>query len=82
MMATIAQESDEVFEKPSAGAEIPSAAAVQLLREASLLVRKIAVPATGKGAVLLAANGLAARANGAAFTSFPGVASAGAGFPR
>jgi hypothetical protein len=61
-MTTIAQDSHEIFAKASSGTENPSSAAVQLLREASLLVRKIAALATGKGAVLLASNGLAARA--------------------
>ena len=53
-MTTIAQDSHEVFAKASSGTENPSSAAVQLLREASLLVCKIAALATGKGAVLLA----------------------------
>ena len=81
-MTTIAQDSHEVFAKASSGTENPSSAAVQLLREASLLVCKIAALATGRGAVLLAANRMAARACWAAITSFPGCAPADAGFPR
>jgi hypothetical protein len=95
-MAIIAQELPEISEDQSVLENLSVAAA--LLSEASLLVRKIAAPATGKGAVLLASRQveaadllchaptwmplLAARAYVAAITSFPGVASADAGFPR
>jgi hypothetical protein len=48
-MTTIAQDSHEIFAKASSGAENPSSAAVQLLREASLLVRKIAAWRPEKG---------------------------------
>jgi hypothetical protein len=50
IMAILPQELSEVCENPSQIYNIPSETGA-MLRDASLLVRKIAAPATGKGAV-------------------------------
>jgi hypothetical protein len=71
IMAILPQELSEVCENPSQIYNIPSETGA-MLRDASLLVRKIA-------ALDAVIGGASVRA---AITSFPGVASAGAGFPR